>query len=255
MEGEHDMSRFAALALSGALLGAACAEGPTEPGSDLAAALGRGPAAATTAATIYVVHGINGTDLGASEALPVDVSLNGACALTGFTFRTITPAITLPAGSYDIQVRLADAGNPCTGPVAINAPGVVVPAGINASVVAHLTAAGAPTASVFVNDVSRVPGQSRLMARHTAQFGLVDILLDGTVAFAGVPNGVQGTSGPIRPGEHEVAIAVAGTSTRAFEATLELRPFTGYAAYAVGTPGNGTFEVLLQAIPLPVTPR
>ena len=50
------------------------------------------------------------------------------------------------------------------------------------------------------------------------------------------------------PGQHEVAIAIADTDTRAFEANLVLRPFTLYAAYAVGTPANGTFEVILQTL-------
>jgi len=38
-------------------------------------------------ATAYVVHGINGKDLGLAEALPVDVQVGDACALTGFQFR------------------------------------------------------------------------------------------------------------------------------------------------------------------------
>ena len=56
---------------------------------------------------VYVVHGINGTDLGLSEALPVDVSLNGACALPGFTFGEIVGPLELPVGSYDIAIGLA----------------------------------------------------------------------------------------------------------------------------------------------------
>ena len=37
-------------------------------------------------ATVYVLHGIPGEDLGLDPELPVDVSVNGACALPGFTF-------------------------------------------------------------------------------------------------------------------------------------------------------------------------
>ncbi len=231
----------AALTLLSAALLAACAgsEAPVEP---LAAK--RAAASSSTDATVYVVHGINGTDLGAAESLPVDVSVNGACALTALPFRQIAGPLSLPAGPYDIQVRLASV-TPCDGPIAIDAPGVLLAAGTNSSIVAHLTETGTPTASVFENDIAAVPGRARLIARHTAAFGAVDVLLNGSVAFASVTNGQQG-SAVVRPGRSTVVIAPAGTDIRAWEATLALRPFVTYAAYAVGTPANGTFEVLLQ---------
>ncbi len=123
-----------------------------------------------------------------------------------------------------------------------------MPAGANASIVAHLTDGGAPTASVFVNDVSRTY-KARVAARHTANFGAVDVLVNGAVAFANVTNGVGGTA-DLRPGKYNIAIAVAGTDIRAFEADVKLRPRRLFVAYAVGTPANGTFEVLTQVIPL-----
>lgn len=197
---------------------------------------------------VYVVHGINGTDLGLDEALPVDVSVNGACALTDFRFRDIAGPLRLAAGSYDIQVHLA-ADAACTGAVAIDAPGIQLPGGANVSIAAHLTDGGAPTASVFVNDISADVhhGLAGLSARHTANFGLVDILVNGGEVFGDVANGQSGTAFVPR-GVYNVAIAVADTDILAFEADLTLRPATFYAAYAVGTPANGTFEVILQTI-------
>jgi hypothetical protein len=190
--------------------------------------------------TVYVVHGINGSDLGLDEVLPVDVSVNGACALTDFRFRDIAGPLPLDEGTYDIKVFLADP-TPCGGAEAIDAPGVFLPAGANVSIVAHLAEGGAPTATVFANDLTRNPGRAQLIPRHAADFGLVDIVFDGAVVFEDVPNGAQGVA-TVRPGQHEVAIAVADTDMRAFEASLVLRPFTMYAAYAVGTPANGTLS-------------
>ena len=40
---------------------------------------------------VYVVHGIPGQDLGLEPALPVDVSVNGACALESFAFARCDP--------------------------------------------------------------------------------------------------------------------------------------------------------------------
>ena len=78
-------------------------------------------------ATVYVVHGINGKDLGLEEdALPVDVSLNGDCAIQNFTFRTITDAVRLPVGKYDIRVHLGGGSN-CAGDVAIEVLGAEDP--------------------------------------------------------------------------------------------------------------------------------
>lgn len=240
--------RSAALATAFTLFAAACSSdgGITAP-DDPSLSRGKWKPASPAPATVYVVHGINGRDLGAVESLPVDVSLNGACALQGFTFRTITGPLEIPAGTYDIQVRLANAAAPCTGPVAIDARGVALAQGRTVSVVAHLTPEGAPTASVFENPSSPSRGRATVVARHTAAFGAVDVLANRKVAFAGVLNGQQGATS-VRPGRTTLAINVAGTSTTAWSARLVLRPFTTYIAYAVGTPGNDTFEVLLQQI-------
>jgi hypothetical protein len=201
-------------------------------------------------AIAYVVHGINGKDLGLAEALPVDVQVGDACALTAFEFRGVAGPISLPPGTYDVKVRLASSPA-CSGAVAISAPGLKLDAGDNVSIVAHLAEAATPTptATVFPNDVTIAFGRSRAIARHAANFGAVDVLVDGKVAFAGVTSGEQGIA-TLRPGKHSVAIAPAGSSTAVFEKDLRLRPFTVQIAYAVGTPANGTFEVLLQSLPM-----
>jgi len=116
--------------------------------------------------------------------------------------------------------------------------------------VAHLTAEttttpSGPTATIFANDTSRTHGKGRVTARHAANFGPVDVLVNGGVAFAGLENGTQ-RSADLRRGSYHVAIAPAGTTTPAFETTLPVKPGRAYAAYAVGTPAKGTFEVLLE---------
>ena len=70
-----------------------------------------------------MIHGIPGEDIQAlgldvADDLPVDISVNGACALQGFTFRAIEGPIKLPADTSDIEIRLACPG-PCTDPAAV----------------------------------------------------------------------------------------------------------------------------------------
>lgn len=208
-----------------------------------------GPAPQPTA-TIYVVHGINGTDLGAAEDLPVDVFLSGqGCVLEDVRFRDIEGPLTVPVGTYDVQVRLA-AAEPCTGDVAIQANGVQLADGDNVSITAHLAEGGAPTASLFENDLSEAAGKTKISPRHAADFGEVDIVVNGSAAYENVPNGASATA-VLDPGTYNVAIQTPDNTTTAFEADLDLQAGTLYAAYAVGTVATGTFEVLLQAIDLP----
>ena len=88
--------------------------------------------------SVYVVHGIPGGDLGLAADLPVDVSVNGACALTGFTFGEIVGPLGFDAGSYDIDIALANTDTPCANDPVLSAPGIQIEAGENYSIVAHL---------------------------------------------------------------------------------------------------------------------
>src|SRR5262245_9051570 len=66
------------------------------------AAVAVGPAGAQTAdATVVVVHGI--------PDRPVDVYVNAELTLDDFTFGTVTDPLSLPAGSYELDIRAADA--------------------------------------------------------------------------------------------------------------------------------------------------
>ena len=203
-------------------------------------------------ATVYVVHGINGADLGASESLPVDIAVNGSCVLEGVEFRDVEGPLSLEEGSYDLAVYLAG-DSPCAGDPAIEASDVELDDDDNVSITAHLNASGEPTLTPFTNDVSAKPGKTRISARHAANFGAVDVVVDGAKPFTGVTSGQQ-AGAFLRPGSHTVALTPEGTMTRVFELTDDFEPFTLYAAYAVGTPRSedaemeSTFEVLLQTI-------
>ncbi len=241
------MSRLYRLAsaVAAALLVGACADTPTAPEADPDLRFGRAPQA--TMAAVYVVHGINGRDLGLAQHLPVDVSVNGACVLPGFTFRQIVGPLALPPGAYNIKVSLASAGSPCSQGAVIAAT-VPLGAGDNVAIAAHLTNGGAPTASVFHNVFRAAPV---IIARHAANFGPVDLWLDrGTPisrTVSGLPNGQQAWARLI-PGSRTVEITPAGSSTVVFGATIHANPFETTVAYAVGTPANGTFEVLVQSL-------
>ncbi len=204
---------------------------------------------AAQAAEVYVAHGINGIDLGADEALPVDVVVDGGCFLTGFTFGTFAGPVELPGGSYDIEVKLGDGA--CGGATAIAGP-VQIKDNERVTLIAHLTDEGAATLSKFRNPLRRVrDGFGRVEVRHTAGAPAVDIQLKrkrGEVAFSGLANG----------GSDSADLSKGRWTTRIFPAAanapvtnpVKLRPRPGFVTvvYAVGSLDNGTFGFLAQEL-------
>jgi hypothetical protein len=164
--------------------------------------------------------------------------------------------IALPEGSYNIVVSLPGA-TPCGGTPVISESGVALAGGTSYSIIAHLNAAGAPTASVFTNAVDAFPpSRVNVSARHTAAFGAVDVAVTGPagktlIPFTGVTNGQQGTAG-VLPTKYTIAIQPAGSGVNAATLDVQPKPQSFYAIYAVGTPAKGTFELLTQVLPAPV---
>lgn len=211
--------------------------------------------ATPSSAHVTVIHGIPGTDVNPALdiSLPVDIEVVGVgCALTGFTFREISPRLALPAGSYDLNVRLSDGA--CGGAVAVAATGVPFAAGERATVIAHLDAAGAPTASKFTNDLSAPLGfdQGRLQVHHTAAAPAVDVRISAPHVFeelSGVTNGQSGALDFAEEG-YDVAIAAAGSPTALFTQLVEIPAGQSVLVYAVGSLSSGTFTVIVDAQPL-----
>jgi ABC-type glycerol-3-phosphate transport system substrate-binding protein len=145
-----------------------------------AAALSAAPArAAAGDASVTIVHGIPNT--------PVDVYANGKEILPDFTFKTVTSPLSLPAGSYTIDVR--EAGSSASSTPILTAT-EQVPAGADLTIVADLTAAGKPALTPFVNDSSAVgDGKGRLVVRHTAAAPAVDVYAGSAKVIGGLTNG------------------------------------------------------------------
>jgi len=198
-------------------------------------------------ASVYVIHGINGMDLGAAMELPVDIFVGGVgCALTAFPFRQVAGPVALPAGTYNIQISLANSSNPCS-----NAPVIAgdftFAAGATYTVIAHLTADGAPTASQFTNDVS-YPGRgvTRVSLAHTAFAPQVDIYLKSnhvSQILEDVPNGAFAAL-PLRPGRYNVWLNLANTDTTVLgPANFIFKPGISYFNFVVGSATNGLYVV------------
>lgn len=187
---------------------------------------------------VTVLHGVPG--------LTVDVYANGDRLIEGFEPGTSFGPADLPAGDYSLAVRPAGADADSDPAISGSAS---VSASINATIVAHLTEGGDPTLSVFANDVKPMEaGDTRVTVRHTAAFGAVDVLADGSALFEGLTN-PDSESGDVPAGSYDVEVTAAGDpDTVAYSATLDLEEGTSYLIHAIGDPGAETFDVLVQTI-------
>jgi len=200
--------------------------------------------AASGNATVTVVHGIPGT--------PVDVYANGSKILSDFTFKTVTKPLSLPAGSYTIDLRKAGAA---AGSAPILAATEQVPAGANVTLVADLTAAGKPALTPFVNDTSAVgAGHGRLVVRHTAAAPPVDVYAGTTKVISGLANGQQQAL-TVPAATIPAKVTLTG-QTAAVLGPVNVPVTAGMATvvYAIGSASGHTLTAVTQQYPLGGTP-
>ncbi|SFT32624.1 protein of unknown function [Geodermatophilus amargosae] len=211
----------------------------TVAGTGALLALGVAPASAADTATVSVLHAVPDT--------PVDVYANGERLIDDFQPGTLTDPLSLPAGSYDLAVFPADAPDGSGAPL-LSANGVAVPAGADATVVAHLTADGRPALTPFVNDTSAVPaGQGRVVVRHTAAAPAVDVRAGGQVVVPGLTNPDEAAL-EVPAGTVSADVVVAGTSTVAIgPADLAVTEGATTIVYAWGSEDSG-YELAVQTI-------
>jgi uncharacterized protein DUF4397 len=202
----------------------------------LVALAGTPAGAKATNATVTIVHGL--------PNFTADIYVNGDILLDGFNPTEITEGLELPPGSYDVAIREVGAA-PDSKPVLSDT--LALKAGMNVSVVAHVSGAGDPTLSVFSNDLAKVPaGRSRLVVRSVAQAPAVDFDVDGSPVVTGVASGDEGQA-VIQPGSHSISVAADG-STLVKSTDLSVDEGTSTVVYLIGSQDEGTLDLMQQSI-------
>lgn len=191
-------------------------------------------------ATVSVLHAVPGPT--------VDVYANGKALLTNFKPGTLTEPVKLPEGTYDLKVTAAGAGP--KGAAVIQANDVKVPGGADITVVAHLSGAGKPVLTPYVNDVSKLAaGQARLTVRHDAAAPAVDVRAGGKPAFTGLTNPKE-VKAELPAGTVKADVVLAGTSTVAIgPADVNLKEGTNTIVYAWGSAADKNLKLAVQTIP------
>ncbi|MFE7846689.1 DUF4397 domain-containing protein [Microbacterium sp. NPDC057407] len=195
--------------------------------------------AASGNAVLSVLHGIPDT--------PVDVYVNGELTLDDFQPGDLAGPLDLPAGDYEVALTATDAtddSSPVLGPVTLT-----LEAGTNYTAVAHLTEAGDPTVTPYVNDTSpTAAGQGRLTVRHDAAAPAVDVLAGGTPVIEGLANPEE-ASLDLTAGTIEASVAAAGTTDPVIgPAPVEIQEGVLTIVYAWGSLEDDNLDLAVQTI-------
>lgn len=178
------------------------------------------------------------------QAVPkatVAVSVDGKRVESGVGVGTVLGPYDLAPGKHD--VRFTDKA----GDVSMTTS-VTVKAGASTDVVLHrpASAAGKPVVNVYSTPRKPIgPGKARVMLAHTATVAPADVRVNGTVVFTNIANG-EFAEAELPAGRHKVELLPTGETTNPILGPIEvdLEPSTVTMVYAVGTPSNGSMDVI-----------
>ena len=206
--------------------------------------------AALADANVRVIHA-------SPDAPAVDVLVNGGMVpdFTNFSFGEAVGPVSVPAGSYDIDV-VPTGGMP---PGVIDVDGLGLMADTDYTIAAIGTLANiAPL--VLVDDNTLDPSNARIRFVHASPNApAVDITLtDGTVLFAGTEFGNAASEGylSVPGGSYDLQVRLAGTDSVVLDLPgIAVDNNTVYSVFALGLVGDKdtplTAGVFVDAIPTP----
>jgi hypothetical protein len=188
------------------------------------------PADAQPTGGVRVVHGLLG--------VVADVYLDEALVIQAFRPQHSTDLIAVTEGTHRIDAR--PVGSPASSPPLLSG-NFDVAEDEQISAMLHLSVAGEPMFSNFVDDTSPVPaGQTRVTVRHTAAAPAIDVLLDAEPVARALPSLSQVAS-QLAAGTYEISVTQAGTpQVLAPPADVPLREGTANEMYLVGNQADGS---------------
>lgn len=195
-------------------------------------------------------HGHGTAKLSVLHAVPgltVDVWVDGKLTLDNFTPGSLAGPLDVQEGDHKIAITGADAtsaDNPVIGPVEVD-----LKEGRDYTAVAHLTADGEPTATLFRNDTSASPeGQGKLTVRHVAAAPAVDVLAGGTPVIEGLENPDQRKL-TLDAGTVSASVAAAGSTDALIgPADVTVNAGENTIVYAWGSLADKNLDLAVQVV-------
>lgn len=201
----------------------------TAPASDAKPATGR----------LFVVQAVPGSTY--------TVEIDGAHRTAGVKVGTVLGPFEVSAGEHDVSFTGDSAGQATETTVKVRP-------GSSTDLVLHLPAAvnGDPVVDVYRAPLSPIgPDKARVLVAHTATVPPADAVVDGKVVFANIANGEYAVA-DVPAGAHTAKLVAAGTKGPALlgPLDLDLPAQTLTMIYAVGTPTNGSMNVITHQLSL-----
>jgi uncharacterized protein DUF4397 len=210
---------------------------------------------ATDDAYLYIVHGIPGRDIAdnLNPGLPVDILINGKfCPQRGVTFGNVAGPLTLPAGTYDVQISPANTLAPCTNPAMIDSQ-VTLKAGDNVSAVAAISGTQSALLQFTDNLTPVAPGNSRFVFANSADAPALQATL--TQLFGKHPKAFTVTANPgaqnsisVPVGTYLVQVVAVGSTTVLASEQIFLADQSANLTYAAGEAVNNSVGLINRAV-------
>jgi hypothetical protein len=163
------------------------------------------------------------------DAPNVDVYVDSVKVLSNVPYPTVSSYLSLAPGTHQIKVNAAG-----TTTTVINVSPSLAVAGAYTAIAANFVADIEP---LLATDATSAPpnGYVGLRVIHASpDAGPVDILANGQVVLSNVPFDTISSYLTIPAGTYAIKVNVAGTTTTAIAATVNLTAGTNYSAVAIG---------------------
>ena len=196
-------------------------------GTALVAALAVPVAADSHEAMVRVVHA-------SPDAPNVDVWVDGETVLTDVPFTAVSDYLTVPAGTYNIQVTATGDTTPVIEADLEFAAGT-------ATTIAAVGLLADIGPAVFTDDLTTADGQAKLRAIHLSPSAPaeVDIAVQGgDVVVPGLAYPEASGYLTLDPGDYPLEIRAAGDDAAALEFDASLAADTTYTAFAMDAEGG-----------------
>lgn len=194
-----------------------------------------------TTAQVRILHG-------SPDAPPIDVVVNGTRVFGNLPFGLSSPYLTVPVGENLIQV-IPSGGSLEESPVVIEA---TLPfEGDTRTTIVASNVLDAIEANVFADDMQIDKKGAKIRVGHlSADAPNVDVAVDGSAAKGAIVKDAayQAITEylPVKPGKLDLEVRAPGTTEVIADLpALKLAKGTNYSAYAIGSPADGTFQVVL----------
>ena len=203
-------------------------------------------------AMVRVVHA-------SPDAPNVDVWVDGETVLTDVPFTAVSDYLSVPAGTYNIQVTATGDTTPVIEADLEFAAG-------SATTIAAVGLLADIGPAVFTDDITTADGQAKLRAIHLSPSAPADVdiaVTEGDVVVPGLAYPEASGYLTLDAGDYPLEIRAAGDSAAALEFDVTLEANTNYTAFAMDAEGGvqviaavdatGTAEMPDTALAQPTT--